>query len=239
MKAKRTSLMVAILILVVGATNGMSHPSVVKGTVNNLMVDNLVSIQKINDSLFSEESSKNIKNATVKDKRSKTEPSSLSAISMARLSAKKNNIAKAIDYYEQAINTEKDKYEKANYCYELALVVYGKSDYPKVRSIAYQAIDLNPKWGKPYILIGKIYAASAKAMGESDLQQRMVYCLAVDQFIKAKAIDPESVAEADKEIAQYSQYFPGKEDAVFENIKAGSSFKIGGWINESTIVRLR
>lgn len=153
--------------------------------------------------------------------------------------AKKRNVAKAIEYYEQAINTVKDQCEKANYCYELAQVIYEQKDFPKVRNLANQAISLNPKWGKPYILIGKIYADSSKSIGESDLQQRIVYCLAVDQFIKAKTVDPESAAEAEKEIAQYSQYFPGTEDAQFENVKAGNNYKIGGWINESTIVRLR
>ncbi len=59
------------------------------------------------------------------------------------------------------------------------------------------------------------------------------------RLIKAKAVDSEVTAQANKEIAQYSQYFPGKEDAFFENIKAGSTFKVGGWINETTIVRLR
>lgn len=196
-------------------------------------------LKKINYMLNREDCSNSKLYADVAEKLYKLEPTSQSAFSMARLFLKRNNTAKAIKYYEEAINTEKDKYEKANYCYELALVIYGQKDYPRVRNYALQAISLNQEWGKPYILIGKIYAASAKSIGESDLQQRMVYCLAVDQFIKAKAVDPEIAAEANKEITQYSQYFPGKEDAFFESIKAGSTFKVGGWINESTIVRLR
>ena len=196
-------------------------------------------LKKINYMLNREDCSESKLYADVAEKLYKLEPTSQSAFSMARLFLKRNNTAKAIGYYEEAINTEKDKYEKANYCYELAQVIYSQKDYPRVRNYARQAISLNPEWGKPYLLIGRIYAASAKSIGESDLQQRMVYCLAVDQFIKAKAIDPETTTEANKEITQYSQYFPGKEDAFFENIKAGSSFKIGGWINENTIVRLR
>lgn len=137
------------------------------------------------------------------------------------------------------LNSEKDKFKQANEYYELALGLYTKKNYPKVRNYARQAISLYPGWGKPYLLLGKIYAESAKSIGESDFQQRIVYCLAVDQFIRAKTVDPEVTAEADKEITTYSRFFPVKEDASFENIKAGSSFKIGGWINESTIVRLR
>lgn len=201
--------------------------------------DDLATLKKINYMLNREDCSDSKLYADVAEKLYKMEPTSQSAFSMARLFLKRNETSKAIAYYEEAINSEKDRYEKANYCYELALVLYSRNDYPRVRNLARQAISLNPEWGKPHILIGKIYAASAKSIGSSDLQQRIVYCLAVDQFIKAKSVDPESAAEANKEIAQYSQYFPGKEDAFFENIKAGSSYKVGGWINESTIVRLR
>lgn len=201
--------------------------------------DDLATLKRINYMLNREDCSESKLYADVAEKLYKLEPSSQSAFSMARLCLKRNSTAKAIEYYQEAINKEKDKYEKANYCYELAHVIYGKKDYPKVRSYALQAIGLNPEWGKPYILIGKIYADSAKSIGDTDLQQRIVYCLAVDYFVKAKAADEEYTGEANKEISQYSQYFPGKEDAFFENIKAGSSFTVRGWINESTIVRLR
>lgn len=233
------------------AKTGISRASVESGAVTcEVLVplyqaefaknaDDLATLKKINYMLNREDCSDSKLYADVAEKLYKMQPTSQSAFSMARLFLKRNNIAKAIGYYEEAINTEKDKYEKASYCYELALVIYGQKDYPRVWNLARQAISLNPEWGKPYILIGKIYAASAKSIGESDLQQRMVYCIAVDQFIKAKAVDPEVTAEANKEITQYSQYFPGKDDAFFENIKAGSTYKVGGWINESTIVRLR
>jgi len=201
--------------------------------------DDLATLKKINYMLNREDCSDNKLYADVAEKLYKMEPTSQSAFSMARLFLKRSNTAKAIEYYEEAINSEKDKYEKANYCYELAQVIYTQKNYSRVRDFARQAISLNPEWGKPYILIGKVYAASSKSIGESDIQQRLVFCLAVDQFIKAKAVDPDVTAEANKEIATYSQYFPNKEDAFFENLKAGSTFKVGGWINESTTVRLR
>ncbi len=236
MKTTHKFLIAVILISIFGITSAVSHANVVKNTVE----DNLASSDKDDYLLEKKDTLEKIVSREVAYKNAKDdEPSSSSAISMARLFVKKNDIAKAIESYEKAINSETDKYEKANYCYELASVIYEQKDYPRVRNLANQAISLNPEWGKPYILIGKIYAASAKSIGESDIQQRLVYCLAVDQFIKAKAVDPDTSAEANKEIATYSQYFPNKEDAFFENLKAGSAFKIGGWINESTTVRLR
>ena len=235
MKTTHKFLIAVILVSIIGSTSAVSHANVVKNTVE----DNLASCNKNDYLLEIKDSPEKIVSREDAYKQAKDESSSTSAISMARLFVKKNDIAKAIASYEQAINSETDKCEKANYCYELATVIYEQKDFPRVRNLANQAIALKPEWGKPYILIGKIYAASAKSIGESDIQQRLVYCLSVDQFIKAKAVDPEIATEANKEIATYSQYFPNKEDAFFENLKAGSTFKVGGWINESTTVRLR
>ncbi len=201
--------------------------------------DDLATLKKINYMLNREDCSDSKLYADVAEKLYSMEPTSQSAFSMARLFLKRNNTAKAIEYYEEAISTEKDKYEKANYCYELAIVMYGQKDFPRVRTLARQAISLNPEWGKPYLVIGDIYAASAQSIGDSELQHRMVYLIAVDQYIKAKTVDPDVTAEANKKITQYSQYFPRKEDAFFEGIKEGSTIKIGGWINENTTVRLR
>ena len=33
------------------------------------------------------------------------------------------------------------------------------------------------------------------------------------------------------------KYFPNKEEAFMDGIQAGSTYKVGGWINESTTVR--
>jgi hypothetical protein len=244
MAAKLKLLMVVILIFVLGITGAMAQPRNIKGTVYNS--DGLpasgvkVTAHRPNSSFFTSfdgtyQLSVNSKSKylifTFSDREERL-----------NIEGKTGNV---IDFGRKAdgeaikIKTEKDKIKQANDCYELALGFYTKKNYPKVRDYARQAISLNPVWGKPYLLVGKTYAESAKSIGESDLQQRIVYCLAVDQFIKAKEVDPEVTDEASREITAYSQYFPGKEDAAFENIKAGSSYKIGGWINESTIVRLR
>ncbi len=188
--------------------------------------DDLNSLKRINYMLNRQDCSDSKLYADVAEKLYQLEPTAESAFSMARLFLKRQNTPKAIEYYEQAIEAEKDQYEKATYCNELANVLFIQRDFPKARTYARQAISLNPEWGKPYILIGKLYAASAKSIGESDVKQRMVYVLAVDQFAKAKAVDPEIAAEANKEISTYSQYFPGKEDAFFEGLKSGDSFRV-------------
>jgi hypothetical protein len=56
-------------------------------------------------------------------------------------------------------------------------------------------------------------------------------------FNKAKTIDPSVASEANTFINRYSQYMPTKGDVFQRSLKAGDTFKVGCWINRSTIIR--
>jgi hypothetical protein len=57
-------------------------------------------------------------------------------------------------------------------------------------------------------------------------------------FAKAKQVDSSCSSDANKLIATYRQYFPSKEDVFFhKELNDGASFRVGGWINKSTICR--
>jgi tetratricopeptide (TPR) repeat protein len=167
------------------------------------------------------------------------DPSSDAARSMARLFLRREDFAKAAEYYQQAIDAETDNEAKATYLFELSSLKFAQSKFKSARDLAKQSVRLNPAMGKSYILIGKIYAASAKTISEKEFEQRMVYCLAVDYFIKAKSADAETAVEANTEISRYSKHFPNKENAFFEGYSDGANYKIGGWINETTKIRVR
>jgi len=173
------------------------------------------------------------------DKLYQLEPSAQSAFSMARLYIKTEDFAKAIKYYKEAISLEKDAKQKALDLYELGTVELSQKQYQAARNDAREAIKLEPKNGKPYLLMGSIYAASAKTFSDKDFEKAMVFVLAVDYFEKAKAVDPSVATEANKNINIYKQYFPNKENAFFQGYNAGDTYKVGGWINETTKVRLR
>ena len=167
------------------------------------------------------------------------EPSALSAYSLARYFYKSNQFSKATEYYKKAIDMQDDNYEKARYYYELAVVTGTKmNQYSAGRTYAQKAIELRKNWGDPYILIGLIYAISAKDCGET-FDQTTVYWAAVDKFITAKSVDPACADEANKQINSYSQYFPAKEEVFFHNLQDGQSYTVGCWINETTKVRAK
>jgi hypothetical protein len=128
---------------------------------------------------------------------------------------------------------------KALAAYNLAIQSAKKNDLALARKYALEAAGLNPGWGKPYILIGNLYASSSYICNENDLQQKSVFWIAVDQFMKAKVIDTSLTLEANELIIKYTQYFPDAEDAFFYGINEGQEYNVDCWINEKTRVRIR
>jgi tetratricopeptide (TPR) repeat protein len=168
------------------------------------------------------------------------EPSARAAYNLARLFIKREEFQKANEYYKKAVELADNNDDKANYLYQLALLEYSKFDqYASARTHASEAATLKAGWGDPYILIGNLYASSSKICNENELQQSSVFWAAVDQYIKAKSVDPSKTNEANELIGRYSQYFPNVEDAFFYGFQEGQEYTVGCWINEKTRVRTR
>lgn len=170
----------------------------------------------------------------------KLEPSAQAAYNLAKLFFRKEDMEKTVAYYEEAIAGQADAVIKAKYQYELGLIQFSKYDaLAEARNLARQAISNNPNWGEPYILIGNLYASSSSRCGENDFEKTTIFWAAVDQFAKAKAVDPNVSQQANELISRYSTYFPNVEDAFFYGYADGQDFTVGCWINEKTRVRTR
>jgi len=167
----------------------------------------------------------------------KVNPNGQSAYLMGKLSMIKGDAGKAESYFIEAI-PNLDDVLKAKTCYYLATINYDNKSYNEARSYALKSLAINPNDGKCYMLIGNMYAASAASCGGSDeIASRAGYWAAVDKFIKARNVDPSVADDANKGIATYSSYFPTRERLFFNDVKEGSSYNVGCWIGETTIVR--
>lgn len=164
------------------------------------------------------------------------EPTAESALNIALLAYNSGKYDDAIDYYKQALKLETDENKKADYYYGLALTYSRKGDKEMSRDYARKAIEARPNWGDPYLLIGQLYADSKNDCSSISLPNA-VFWAAVDEFNKAKSVDPSVVEKANKLILTYSAYYPNKEEAFFQNIIEGNTYKIGCWINETTKAR--
>lgn len=163
-------------------------------------------------------------------------PTAESALNLAIMEFSAGEYQNAIDFYQQAINLETDENKKADYYFGMA-AGYSKLDSKvKSRELALKAASIRPSWGEPYILIGQLYADSKNICGNITLPNA-IYWVAVDMFKKAKTIDPAVEEKANKLILSYSNYFPNKEEAFFQNVTEGNSYSVGCWINETTTAR--
>ncbi|SMO66645.1 Tetratricopeptide repeat-containing protein [Saccharicrinis carchari] len=167
------------------------------------------------------------------------EPSSSSAYGLARMYLKTQDLEKAVEYYNQAINLEEEDEQKGTFYYQLGLIKFNQGRLAEARSNAQKAINLRPSWGDPYILIGNLYATSAKNFGSNEFEHKTAYWVAVDMFKKAKSIDPEKTEKANELINIYTQHFPGMEEIFFQGFKEGDTYSVGGWIGASTKVRAK
>jgi tetratricopeptide (TPR) repeat protein len=178
--------------------------------------------------------------AAASEKLYELDPSAEAAFNMARLFVKRDEVAKAKEYYKTAIAAETDKELLAKYYYELALFTFAKEHaYSTARDYARKSLENDPNSGRTLILIGDIYAQGAKTYGKDDFEHATVYWLAVDYYQKAKRVDPDIAATANEKINTYRVYFPDKETMFFQGLQNGQSYKLGSWINETTTVRAK
>ncbi len=175
------------------------------------------------------------------------QPTMESAVGCAKMCIKKEDWSGAVKYYAEAISLsdESDVEARADYLYTAAVIMMDKLHrYAEARTWARQSLELNPNQGRCYILIGCCYAAAKPYSAEeipaakAAILNKTVFWAAVDQFVKAKQIDPSCTADADKLIASYSKYFPTKEELFdLPQMFSTGSFIVGGWINEKTVCR--
>lgn len=170
------------------------------------------------------------------------EPSAESAYGIAKMYVKNQDVDKALEYYNEAVELEQDDEAKANYNYQIAGIYFSnKKDNPSARRYAQKAIALKPGWGDPYMLIGNMYAQAAvkKEISDKDIENQYAFWAACDMFKKAAAVDPEIAEKANNSAKTYSSYFPNKEEAFFYGLQEGQEVTIGGWINVKTTARFK
>jgi len=165
------------------------------------------------------------------------EPSAEAAFNMAHRYLKRDEVDKAKEYYKQAMDQETDQELLASYYYEYAYFIFAKeNNYPEARSFARKALAINPDFCDANMLIGDIYVASTRSFKGTNIEKGAIFWLAVDYFNKARRGEDCSI-DAAKKIADYRKYYPNKEDAFMEGLQEGATYKVEGWINETTKVR--
>lgn len=164
------------------------------------------------------------------------EPSPESAYLIGKMLLKEEKYVEAVPYLEEAIKMENETRAYKALIF-LAEDFMNLKRYQRSRATALEAAKINPKAGKPYVIIGDIYAASAKDCGNDELTTKVAYWAAVDKYKKARSVEPDLAESMNKRISSYRKYFPSTELLFFHNLNEGDAYTVECWINEVTTVR--
>jgi tetratricopeptide (TPR) repeat protein len=166
------------------------------------------------------------------------QPSSDAAFNMARMFLKKKEYDKASAYYKEAYEKESNADLKASYYYEAAALLLQRERLNEARDLAREAIKLKSDYCEAYMLMGEVYAQASRSFGNDDFDKSTVFWVAVDYFEKASR-SATCKTDADNKIKFYANYFPHKEETFFRGFSEGQRHNVGGWINESTTIRVK
>jgi len=155
---------------------------------------------------------------------------------VAGVKAKNGDEAGAQQMRMKAFELETDPLKKANYKLKFAQAAKKRGQKSKARSLAREAIQLNPNFGKAYLFIASLYASSVNGCGSNEFQKRMTYVAAYNKARRASAVDPSIGVTAGKFLRNYKANFPSKKVIFTEGVKEGDSFKVGCWIGETVKV---
>ncbi len=166
----------------------------------------------------------------------KIEPSATSAKFLAIKYKKAKNYSKAIQYYKNAINLERNPYEKAKLYYSLASIYAKLGNKPKARENALKALKYKSSMGAAYLLIANLYAKSANECGNTRFEKLAIYWKAEELAKKAAQVDPTIRKSALKAAQAYRDRAPSKQEVFLQNM-AGKTIKFDKcWVGGSVRV---
>jgi hypothetical protein len=158
---------------------------------------------------------------------------------MARKAYEAGDFIGAMEKYREAIEKSEEDAEKAEYHLAVASILFRQLDKSgDARSEARTAASLNPSWGRPYVLIGDIYAKAARNCGDS-WNQRLAVLAAYDKWAYAKSqeLDEQILDDVNTKMSRYRSSFPTKDEGFMRGVKPGSRAQVGCWIGETVQVR--
>lgn len=163
-------------------------------------------------------------------------PTAATAAGCAYSYLKRGDMAKSIEYFDQAIELDTVAESRADYCYKAAVILNSDRQLGKAKSYVTKAISLNGNKGAYYILLANIYAAAPK-WNDEPLIDKCKYFVVLDRLYQAKRVDESIAEEANKMIAAYSTHTPAVQDLFMLGKKEGDKVHVGGLINETTTIR--
>ncbi|MBV6426583.1 MAG: hypothetical protein KIPDCIKN_01096 [Haliscomenobacter sp.] len=145
--------------------------------------------------------------------------------------------SEALDKYKEAIAQEEDTDKQAEYYFSMASIQFRQlKAYSAARDNARKAASLRSGWGRPYMLIGDMYAASSRNCGSDGYSRGLAVLAAIDKYAYARSIDSEVAGEASRKISLYSASVPPKDDVFMRGVN-NTRVTVPCWIGETVTLK--
>lgn len=168
------------------------------------------------------------------------EPTSGTAIALAKAYEKQGNNRKSMDYLRAAVDSESDPVSKANLCVQIAGMELEVNNAQNAASFAKLASQYNPENGYAYMFLAQSYVLGA-ASNCSDFDRQTVYWLAYDLVQRSRRIfadSSEDRRQAENLMALFRGQFPPIEEIFYRALKEGETYDVKcGWITGRTTVK--
>ncbi len=149
------------------------------------------------------------------------------------------DFAGAVERYQAAIAQEENDVRRGEFYFAMASIQGRQlNQYNNARNSALRAAELKPNWGAPYLLIGDMYASTARSCG-NDWNQRLAILAAIDKYRQAARVDSDVATDALSRANRYLSSKPERGDGHMMGISEGDRVRVNCWINETVTVRFR
>lgn len=165
----------------------------------------------------------------ISDQLHKLNPTAESAYNLGVSFYSKKNNTKALEYFNQSADLQKDNTKKANIYYIIARNIYGNGNKVQARAYAEKALQAKPSFGDVHVYIAQLYANSANECGNDPFEKRAIYWLAAKTARKAGTTAGNNAAAA------YDKLAPSTQE-IFNSGREGQSISFKCWVGRSVTV---
>lgn len=174
-------------------------------------------------------------------------PTAATAYGLGMDYAKKDNVQKALAFFEQAVELCPTCEQREGYLTKAAQVSVKADRTSAAKKYALELLRLNSSSAEAYEVLGDVVYANAGNCNDGNLGKRAAYWFAADYFSRAKSFagDNSNLQERlSGKLSNCARQYPSIEEIFNVGIAAGSSFtmpSIGGCpcSGETTTVRVR
>ncbi len=163
------------------------------------------------------------------------DPSAKTAFYLGRLAKASGDMNKALDYYKNAAELEKEPLDKAKAYFSIAEVYNKRGANSSARKYYNLALDYKPSMGIAYLRIASMIAGSANNCGNTTFDKRAVYWKAAEYARRAASVDANLASNAAETANSYEQRAPSKSD-IFQEGMQGKTVTFSCWVGGSVKV---